>query len=153
MVKQLGHFIGGRRVVGESGRSGAVYNPATGTVMAVMPFASPIKVDAILRHPDVEAISFVGSTPAIGATAEAGPLVTRQAQDKAEGFVDVGVKEGAKVVVGGRGFRLQGCEKGCFLGGCRFDDVHPGMRIYRDEIFGPVLCVVRTDTYEEALRP
>jgi len=81
-----------------------------------------------------------------------GPMVTRQLLDKVKGYVDLGVKEGARLVVDGRGFRLQGYENGYFIGGCLFDDVTPSMRIYREEIFGPVLSVVRAKDYEEAVR-
>ncbi|MDE2165702.1 MAG: CoA-acylating methylmalonate-semialdehyde dehydrogenase [Alphaproteobacteria bacterium] len=83
--------------------------------------------------------------------AEMGPLVTKQAYDRVKGYVDTGVKEGAELVVDGRGLKLQGYEKGFFLGGCLFDRVRPEMRIYREEIFGPVLSVVRTPDYEQAL--
>ena len=83
--------------------------------------------------------------------AEMGPLVTRQAYDRVRGYVDQGVKEGAKLVVDGRGTKLQGYENGFFLGGCLFDEVKPEMRIYREEIFGPVLSVVRSADYETAL--
>ena len=67
-------------------------------------------------------------------------------------YVDIGVKEGAKLVVDGRNFKLQGYENGNFMGGCLFDDVTPDMRIYKEEIFGPVLSVVRAKDYEEAVR-
>ncbi len=67
-------------------------------------------------------------------------------------YVDLGVKEGAKLVVDGRDFKLQGYENGYFMGGCLFDEVTPDMRIYKEEIFGPVLSVVRAKDYEEALR-
>ena len=83
--------------------------------------------------------------------AEMGPLVTKQAYDRVKGYVDLGIKEGAKLAVDGRGLKLQGYEKGYFLGGCLFDDVKPSMRIYKEEIFGPVLSVVRTPDYEQAL--
>ncbi len=83
--------------------------------------------------------------------AEMGPLVTKQAYDRVKGYVDTGVKEGAELVVDGRGLKLQGYEKGFFLGGCLFDRVRPEMRIYREEIFGPVLSVVRAPDYEQAL--
>ena len=67
-------------------------------------------------------------------------------------YVDLGVKEGAKLLVDGRGFKLQGYENGNFMGGCLFDDVKPNMRIYKEEIFGPVLSVVRAKDYDEAVR-
>ena len=84
-------------------------------------------------------------------TAEMGPLVTKQHFDKVAGYVDTGVSEGAKLVVDGRGLKVPGREKGFFLGGCLFDDVAPSMKIYQEEIFGPVLGVTRAKTFEEAL--
>src|SRR5690606_28743756 len=67
------------------------------------------------------------------------------------GYIDKGVAEGAKLVVDGRGFKLQGYENGYFIGGTLFDDVKKDMTIYREEIFGPVLAVLRADSYSEAL--
>ncbi|MFO0998437.1 MAG: CoA-acylating methylmalonate-semialdehyde dehydrogenase [Alphaproteobacteria bacterium] len=81
-----------------------------------------------------------------------GPLVTKQHLDKVRGYVDQGVKEGAKLVVDGRDFKMQGYEKGYFIGGCLFDDVKPSMRIYKEEIFGPVLSVVRAPDFDTALK-
>ena len=81
-----------------------------------------------------------------------GPLVTKQHLDKVRSYVDLGVKEGAKLVVDGRGLKLQGYENGFFLGGCLFDDVKPEMRIYKEEIFGPVLSVVRAADFDEATK-
>ena len=69
-----------------------------------------------------------------------GPLVSAAHRDKVKGYIDLGVKEGAELVVDGRDVRLQGYEDGFFLGGSLFDQVRPEMRIYREEIFGPVLC-------------
>jgi malonate-semialdehyde dehydrogenase (acetylating)/methylmalonate-semialdehyde dehydrogenase len=83
--------------------------------------------------------------------AEMGPLVTGAHKEKVSGYVDLGVEEGAELVVDGRGRRIAGHEKGFFLGGCLFDRVRAGMRIYREEIFGPVLCVLRAKDYEEAV--
>ncbi|SMF39224.1 malonate-semialdehyde dehydrogenase (acetylating) / methylmalonate-semialdehyde dehydrogenase [Tistlia consotensis] len=85
------------------------------------------------------------------AEAEMGPLVTRQHYEKVKGYVDLGVQEGAKLVVDGRDFRMQGYENGYFIGGCLFDEVKPEMRIYKEEIFGPVLAVMRSGSYEDAL--
>jgi malonate-semialdehyde dehydrogenase (acetylating)/methylmalonate-semialdehyde dehydrogenase len=75
--------------------------------------------------------------------ADMGPLVTREHLERVRGYVDLGVEEGAQLVVDGRGCRVAGHEQGYFIGPCLFDRVQPGMRIYREEIFGPVLCVVR----------
>jgi len=80
-----------------------------------------------------------------------GPLITRAHRDKVKDYVDVGVAEGAALVVDGRGHTVAGCEDGFFLGGCLFDHVQPGMRIYREEIFGPVLSLMRVASYEEAM--
>jgi malonate-semialdehyde dehydrogenase (acetylating)/methylmalonate-semialdehyde dehydrogenase len=84
--------------------------------------------------------------------ADYGPLVTRAHLDKVKSYVDLGVKEGAKLLVDGRNFKLQGYENGNFMGGCLFDHVTPSMRIYKEEIFGPVLSVVRAKDYEDAVR-
>ena len=91
----------------------------------------------------------VGSS--VDAASEMGPLVTREHRDKVKGYVDLGVKEGAKLVVDGRDFIAPGHPQGFFLGGCLFDRVLPEMRVYKEEIFGPVLGVVRARTFEEAL--
>ena len=84
--------------------------------------------------------------------ADYGPLVTKQHLEKVKSYIDLGIKEGARLAVDGRGFRMQGYESGYFLGGSLFDEVRPEMRIYKDEIFGPVLSVVRAETYEEGLK-
>lgn len=87
-----------------------------------------------------------------GAGCEMGPLVTRQHFEKVKAYVDLGVREGADLVIDGRGLVVPGHEGGYFLGGCLFDRVTPEMTIYREEIFGPVLCVVRAGSMEEAMR-
>ena len=83
---------------------------------------------------------------------EMGPLVTRVHLDKVSGYVNTGVAEGAKLVVDGRGLKLQGYEGGFFIGGTLFDDVTADMRIYKEEIFGPVLGVVRMPNFDSALK-
>jgi malonate-semialdehyde dehydrogenase (acetylating)/methylmalonate-semialdehyde dehydrogenase len=83
--------------------------------------------------------------------ADYGPLVTKEALARVKGYIDIGVKEGASLKVDGRGFRMQGYENGYFIGGSLFDNVTKDMRIYKEEIFGPVLSVVRAKTYEEGL--
>jgi malonate-semialdehyde dehydrogenase (acetylating)/methylmalonate-semialdehyde dehydrogenase len=80
-----------------------------------------------------------------------GPLVTQQHYDKVMGYVEQGVAEGATLVVDGRNVKVAGFEDGYFLGACLFDNVKPGMKIYQDEIFGPVLGVVRVKTLQEAM--
>ena len=90
--------------------------------------------------------------PSLDKDSEMGPLVTAEHLAKVKGYVDTGVKEGAKLVVDGRGLNLQGFEKGHFMGGCLFDNVTTDMRIYKEEIFGPVLSVVRTENFGEAAK-
>ena len=80
-----------------------------------------------------------------------GPLVTRAARDRVVGYIDAGVAAGAELVVDGRGCQVPGHEQGFFVGGTLFDRVKPDMTIYTDEIFGPVLCVVRVSHLQEAI--
>ena len=89
--------------------------------------------------------------PGTDPDAEMGPLVTRTHLDKVRGYVEAGIAEGAKLVVDGRDLKLQGYEDGFYLGGCLFDDVTPDMKIYKEEIFGPVLSVVRVPKFDDAL--
>ena len=82
-----------------------------------------------------------------------GPLNTKQHYDKVMSYIDKGVQEGADLVVDGRGLKLQGYENGYFMGGSIFDRVTSDMSIYTDEIFGPVLSVVRAPDYDSGARP
>jgi len=132
---------------------GAGYGSAGERCMAVS-VAVPVgrkTADLLMKKllPRVESLK-IG--PSSDAQADYGPLVTRAHLDKVRSYVDIGVREGAKLVVDGRGFKLQGYENGNFIGGCLFDEVTPDMRIYKEEIFGPVLSVVRARDYEEAVR-
>jgi malonate-semialdehyde dehydrogenase (acetylating)/methylmalonate-semialdehyde dehydrogenase len=132
---------------------GAGYGSAGERCMAIS-VAVPVgkeTADRLVKKltPRVESLK-VG--PSSDPAADFGPLVTRQHLDKVRGYVDLGVKEGAKLLVDGRDFRMQGYEKGFYMGGCLFDHVTADMRIYKEEIFGPVLSVVRSDTYEDAIR-
>ena len=132
---------------------GAGYGSAGERCMAVS-VAVPVgkeTADRLMEKliPRVESLK-VGSS--LDASADFGPLVTKQALERVKSYVDAGVKEGAKLVVDGRGFTMQGYENGYYMGGCLFDEVTPDMRIYKEEIFGPVLSVVRAATYEDALR-
>ena len=83
--------------------------------------------------------------------AEMGPIVTRQALERIEGYIGIGVEEGASLVVDGRGYKVPGHEQGFFTGGTLFDHVKPSMRIYKEEIFGPVLACVRVRDFAEAV--
>src|SRR5262245_30580591 len=85
------------------------------------------------------------------AAAQYGPVVSQAHRDKIAGYIQTGVDEGAELVVDGRGFKLQGYEKGFFIGPSLFDKVKPGMKTYHEEIFGPVLQIVRAESFEEAV--
>jgi malonate-semialdehyde dehydrogenase (acetylating)/methylmalonate-semialdehyde dehydrogenase len=89
--------------------------------------------------------------PGTDATCDMGPLVTKPHYDKVKGYVDQGVKEGAQLVVDGRSLTVPGHENGYYLGPCLFDHVKPGMVVYQEEIFGPVLGVVRVQSLQEAM--
>jgi len=93
----------------------------------------------------------VTTGPGDGADVEMGPVITAAARDRIKGLIDKGATEGAKLVVDGRGIRVPGYEKGWFVGPTLFDHVLPAMTIYQEEIFGPVLCVVRVESLEAAL--
>jgi malonate-semialdehyde dehydrogenase (acetylating)/methylmalonate-semialdehyde dehydrogenase len=89
--------------------------------------------------------------PGMDKNSEMGPLVTKEHLQKVKGYVDIGESEGAKLVVDGRNLKLQGYENGYYIGGCLFDHVGKDMRIYKEEIFGPVLSVIRAKDFSEAL--
>ena len=106
--------------------------------------------DAVVAGLKVE-IAKMKVGPGTQAACDMGPLVTKPHFDKVKGYVDQGVIEGAELVVDGRGVSVPGHEEGYFLGACLFDHVKPGMVIYQEEIFGPVLGVVRVKTLQEAM--
>ena len=81
-----------------------------------------------------------------------GPLITKEHLKKVKDYVEVGKKEGAKLIVDGSEIKLQGYENGFFMGGCLFDHVKTNMKIYNEEIFGPVLSIVRVKDFEEAIK-
>ena len=131
---------------------GAAYGSAGERCMAIS-VAVPVGDETANRlvaalKPRVEALKIGPSTDD---SAEMGPLVTKQAQEKVKSYIDQGVEAGAELVVDGRTFSLQGYEEGYFVGGTLFDRVTPDMSIYTDEIFGPVLSVVRRHTFDEAV--
>jgi malonate-semialdehyde dehydrogenase (acetylating)/methylmalonate-semialdehyde dehydrogenase len=131
---------------------GAGYGSAGERCMAVS-VAVPVgekTADALMKKltPRVESLKIGPSTDP---SADFGPLVTKEALQRVKNYVEIGVKEGAKLVVDGRGFKMQGYENGYYMGGCLFDHVTKDMRIYKEEIFGPVLSVVRAKDYDEGL--
>ena len=131
---------------------GAGYGSAGERCMAVS-VAVPVgktTADRLMEKliPRVESLK-IGTS--VDPSADYGPLVTREAVEKVKSYIDIGVKEGATLAVDGRGFKMQGYENGFYLGGSLFDNVTKDMRIYKEEIFGPVLSVVRAKDYHEAL--
>jgi malonate-semialdehyde dehydrogenase (acetylating)/methylmalonate-semialdehyde dehydrogenase len=132
---------------------GAGYGSAGERCMAIS-VAVPVgqKTADILVEKLIPRVESLKIGPSNDPQADYGPLVTKALLNKVRDYVDLGVKEGAKLKVDGRNFKLQGYENGNFMGGCLFDDVRPDMRIYKEEIFGPVLSVVRAKDYEEAVR-
>ncbi|PKR52917.1 CoA-acylating methylmalonate-semialdehyde dehydrogenase [Thalassospira marina] len=131
---------------------GAGYGAAGERCMAVS-VAVPVGEETANRlvkalAPKVAALKIGPSTDT---DADMGPVITEAHKNKVLGYIDAGVKEGAELVVDGRGFKLQGYENGYFIGGSLFDRVTPDMSIYTDEIFGPVLSVVRADSYDTAV--
>jgi malonate-semialdehyde dehydrogenase (acetylating)/methylmalonate-semialdehyde dehydrogenase len=132
---------------------GAGYGSAGERCMAIS-VAVPVgdkTADALVSRlkPRVESMK-IG--PATDSEAEMGPLITKAHQQKVLGYIDAGVGQGAELVVDGRGFKLQGYEHGYFVGGTLFDRVTTDMSIYREEIFGPVLSVVRATDYDHAIK-
>jgi malonate-semialdehyde dehydrogenase (acetylating) / methylmalonate-semialdehyde dehydrogenase len=132
---------------------GAGYGSAGERCMAVS-VAVPVgkKTADVLVEKLMPRVESLKIAPSSDPQADYGPMVTKAHLEKVKSYVDLGIKEGAKLKVDGRGFKLQGYEGGFFMGGCLFDEVTPAMRIYKEEIFGPVLSVVRAKNYEEALR-
>jgi malonate-semialdehyde dehydrogenase (acetylating)/methylmalonate-semialdehyde dehydrogenase len=129
---------------------GAAYGSAGERCMAIsVAVAVGSAADALIERlgPRVRAIKLGPSTDP---QAEMGPLVTRQAYERVSGYIEQGVREGAKLVADGRGSTVSGHESGYFMGGTLFDNVDAGMKIYLEEIFGPVLAVVRCPDYASA---
>ena len=130
---------------------GAGYGSAGERCMAIavaVPVTDKLGDELVRRlKPRVESLRVAPSTDP---DANYGPLVTREHKEKVKGYIDLGVKEGAELVVDGRNFRLQGYEDGFFLGGSLFDKVTPNMRSYQEEIFGPVLQIARAKNFDEA---
>jgi malonate-semialdehyde dehydrogenase (acetylating)/methylmalonate-semialdehyde dehydrogenase len=132
---------------------GAGYGSAGERCMAIS-VAVPVgkaTADELVKRliPRVESLKIGPSTDS---SADYGPVVTKQAEEKIRSYIDIGLAEGATLAVDGRDFKMQGYENGFYVGGCLFDNVTKDMRIYKEEIFGPVLSVVRAESYDEALK-
>ncbi|WP_066657376.1 MULTISPECIES: CoA-acylating methylmalonate-semialdehyde dehydrogenase [unclassified Sphingomonas] len=133
--------------------AGAAFGSAGERCMA-LPVVVPVgeKTAIALREKLLPAIRGLRVGVSTDAEAHYGPVVTAAHKAKIESYIQMGVDEGAELVVDGRGFALQGHEQGFFVGPTLFDRVTPQMRSYQEEIFGPVLQMVRADSFEEALR-
>jgi malonate-semialdehyde dehydrogenase (acetylating)/methylmalonate-semialdehyde dehydrogenase len=133
--------------------SGAAFGSAGERCMA-LPVVVPVgdKTATALREKLLPAIAALRVGVSSDAEAHYGPVVTAAHRARIESYIQMGVDEGAELVVDGRGFTLQGHEDGFFIGPSLFDRVTPQMRSYQEEIFGPVLQIVRADSFEAALR-
>jgi len=132
--------------------SGAAFGSAGERCMA-LPVVVPVgkKTADELRERMVAEIDTLKVGLSNDAAAQYGPVVTAAHRKKIADYIQIGVDEGAELVVDGRGFKMQGYENGFFIGPSFFDQVKPGMKTYHEEIFGPVLQMVRAESFEEAL--
>ena len=133
-----------------NGLMGAAYGSAGERCMAQSVAVAVGKIADPLVKNLAKKVETLKVGPGLDKKSEMGPLVTKEHLEKVKSYVDIGVKEGAKLVVDGRNLKLQGYEKGFYMGGCLFDNVKKNMRIYKEEIFGPVLSVVRAKDFDEA---
>ncbi|WP_431025211.1 CoA-acylating methylmalonate-semialdehyde dehydrogenase [Halomonas sp. H5] len=134
---------------------GAAYGSAGERCMAIS-VAVPVGEETAerLREKLVAELDKLRVGPGLvdGPDNDMGPLVTREHLEKVRGYIQAGVDEGAELVVDGRQARIEGAGDGYFVGGSLFDHVKPGMRIHREEIFGPVLAIARAASYDEAVK-
>ncbi len=134
-----------------NGLMGAAYGSAGERCMAQSVAVAVGKIADPLVKNLSKKVNSLKIGPGLDKKSEMGPLITKQHLEKVKGYVDIGIKEGAKLVVDGRNLKLQGYENGFYMGGCLFDNVKKNMRIYKEEIFGPVLSIVRAKNYNEAI--
>tara|TARA_B100002051_G_scaffold274617_1_gene316216 strand:+ start:157 stop:1650 length:1494 start_codon:yes stop_codon:yes gene_type:complete len=134
-----------------NGLIGAAYGSAGERCMAQSVVVAVGNISDKLVQSLTKKVESLKVGPGMDKKSEMGPLVTKEHLEKVKGYVDLGVKEGAKLLVDGRKLKLQGYEKGFYIGGCLFDNVKKNMRIYKEEIFGPVLSVIRVKNFDEAL--
>ncbi|KAF0162871.1 MAG: malonate-semialdehyde dehydrogenase (acetylating) / methylmalonate-semialdehyde dehydrogenase [Rhodocyclaceae bacterium] len=130
---------------------GAAYGSAGERCMAISVAIAVGNVADTLVQRIAEKAREIRVAPGDSKNAEMGPLVTAAHLEKVRGYVECGVAEGAKLVVDGRGLKVAGHEQGFYIGPCLFDHVSLSMKIYREEIFGPVLSIVRVQNFDEAL--
>ena len=133
------------------GIMGAAYGSAGERCMAISVAVAVGEIaDQLVDKINVKAQS-LKVAPWIDSTSEMGPVISREHKEKIENYISIGVSEGAKLLLDGRNYKIQGYENGYFVGPTLFDQVTKEMTIYKEEIFGPVLSVVRAKNYKEAL--
>ena len=135
-----------------NGLIGAAYGSAGERCMAQSVAVAVGKIGDGLVKKLAKKVESLKVGPGLDKNSEMGPLVTKDHLEKVKSYVDLGVQEGAKLVVDGRNINLQGYEKGFYMGGCLFDNVEKKMRIYKEEIFGPVLSVIRVKDFDSAVK-
>ena len=135
-----------------NGLMGAAYGSAGERCMAQSVAVAVGKIGNELLSKLKEQVKKLKVGPGLDKNSQMGPLVTKEHLEKVKGYVELGIKEGAKLIVDGRNIKLQGYEKGFYIGGCLFDHVEKNMKIYKEEIFGPVLSVVRVKDFESAVK-
>ena len=134
-----------------NGLMGAAYGSAGERCMAQSVAVAVGKIGDELVKKLAQKVEALKVGPGMDKTSEMGPLVTKEHLERVKGYVDLGVKEGAELIVDGRELKLQGYENGFYFGGCLFDRVTDKMKIYKEEIFGPVLSVVRVNDFNSAV--
>ncbi len=135
-----------------NGLMGAAYGSAGERCMAQSVVVAVGNIADSLVNKLAKKVEILKIGPGLDKKSEMGPLITKEHLQKVQNYVDIGVKEGAKLIVDGRKLNLQGLDKGFFMGGCLFDHVKKSMKIYKEEIFGPVLSVIRVKNFDEALK-
>ena len=134
-----------------NGLMGAAYGSAGERCMAQSVVVAVGKAGDQLVNKLSKKVEALKIGPGSDKNSEMGPLVTKEHLEKVKGYVELGIKEGAKLMVDGRNIKVHGFEKGFFIGGSLFDHVKRNMRIYKEEIFGPVLSVVRVEDFKSAV--
>jgi len=135
-----------------NGLMGAAYGSAGERCMAQSVVVAVGNIADSLVKKLAKKVEILKIGPGLDKKSEMGPLITKEHLNKVKNYVDIGVKEGAELIVDGRKLNLQGFDKGFFMGGCLFDHVKKNMKIYKEEIFGPVLSVVRVKNFDEAVK-
>ena len=133
------------------GIMGAAYGSAGERCMAVSVAVAVGEIgDSLVKH-IYEKAQTLKVAPWTDPNSDMGPVISKEHKDKIHNYISLGEQEGAKIILDGRNCNIQGYEHGNFVGPTLFDHVNKNMTIYKEEIFGPVLCVVRAQNYEEAL--